>query len=399
MPGDRGEQEADRAAEAVMRLPDAPSRQLPDRPEGLAGPPAVQRACSCGGQSVSDDETVHRSPDPSLATGADHMVARMIDPRDIADSRPVEEIPGAVEQTDDEAARPEAVARASADGAGPQPTTAPGLSHAIDDACRGGGEPLPRETRQFMEPRFGHRFGGVRVHTDRTAGDLARQVQARAFATGNHIFFAPGEFAPERTNGKRLLAHELAHVVQQHDGGDGFDRQIRRTGSGSLNCPPYAGYDKSKDLKSYNCSGLAHRTYDFKSLANTKVALAKGTSVASGTPSDRVGAVKHWLWEYDIRMEDSSGAVVVPTWQDFHTVGGPTDGDPVPKDSDEYYTKNGARKVYGPSTGPSFKPVLKDQALKNDPSEAPIVDGAGKPIYKVRSNFTESCHCLPCPKP
>jgi hypothetical protein len=248
-----------------------------------------------------------------------------------------------------------------------------------------------------MEPRFGRDFGNVRVHTDQTAGNMALQLQARAFTTGNNIFFAQGEFQPDQTGGKHLLAHELAHVVQQSTTGPGVNRQIQRVGNGGLNCKPYLGYDTSKDLATYNCAGLAHRTYDYKSLTDTKTALARGAGVGCGTTCDAVGKIKHWLWEYDMHAEDAKNTRLSPDSRDFHTVAGPTDGDPVPKETNEVYTKNGARKVYGPGTGPSFKPAAREQALTNDPSEKPVVDPKLGPIYKVRSNFTESCYCLPCP--
>ncbi len=384
------EKEADIAAKQVMSDINMPDGLSPQVHKDLAGQPALKRSCNCGGQSRSDEnQEVRRLPALSLSPIEDSIVARAIDPNDLADSQPVEEILGAVQRKATYGALPQAAT---------QPTAAPDLSQSIDGVCRSSGQPLPSESRQFMERRFGHSFGAVRIHADQIAGDLAHQLQARAFTTGNHVFFAPGEFQPDRTSGKHLLAHELAHVVQQSKGKSGVYRRIQRTGNGGMNCPPYASYDGSRDLSTYNCAGLAHRNYDFKSLANTKIALTKGSNVACGTPCDHVGVVKHWLWEYDIRMEDSDGKVVASTWQDFHTVGGPTDGDPVAKDSDEFYTKNGARKVYGPGTAPSFKPVPKDQALKNEPAETPIVDEKGKPIYKVRSNIKESCYCLPCPK-
>lgn len=386
------EKEADIAAKQVMSDINMPDGLSPQVHKDLAGPPSLQRACNCGGSGLDENQEVRRSPALSLSAVEDSVVARVIDPNDIADSQPVEEIFGAVEKTDEKMAQ-----RKAADGAFPQATT-PALSQSIDGACRSGGQPLPSESQQFMERRFGHNFGAVRIHADQIAGDLAHQLQARAFTTGNHVFFAPGEFQPDRTSGKYLLAHELAHVVQQSKGSGDVDRKIQRTGNGGLNCPPYANYDGSRDLSTYNCAGLAHRTYDFKSLANTKTALSKGSSVASGTPCEYAGVVKHWLWEYDIRLEDSDGKVVVSTWQDFHTVGGPTAGDPLAKDSDEYYTKNGKRKVYGPGTAPSFKPVARDQALKNEPAETPMVDDKGRPLFKVRSNIKETCYCLPCPK-
>ena len=77
------------------------------------------------------------------------------------------------------------------------------------------GEPLPANVRGFMEPRFNRSFGAIRVHRDAAANALARSIRSRAFTVGNHIAFAPGAFKPNSTQGQRLLAHELAHTVQQ----------------------------------------------------------------------------------------------------------------------------------------------------------------------------------------
>ncbi len=66
-----------------------------------------------------------------------------------------------------------------------------------------------------MEPRFGHDFSGVRVHTDSRAAESARAVNAHAYTVGNDIVFAPGKYQPDAHSGRELLAHELAHTVQQ----------------------------------------------------------------------------------------------------------------------------------------------------------------------------------------
>jgi hypothetical protein len=79
----------------------------------------------------------------------------------------------------------------------------------------GSGQPLPQAARHFFEPRFGRDFGGVRIHTGPVAASSARAMGARAYTIGNHIAFSNGWFAPELEAGRRLLGHELVHVVQQ----------------------------------------------------------------------------------------------------------------------------------------------------------------------------------------
>ena len=80
---------------------------------------------------------------------------------------------------------------------------------------KGGAAPLPGTVRAFMEPRFGADFGGVRVHTGGDAVQMNRDLKAQAFTHGQDIYFGAGQYDPGTDAGKRLLAHELAHVVQQ----------------------------------------------------------------------------------------------------------------------------------------------------------------------------------------
>jgi hypothetical protein len=77
------------------------------------------------------------------------------------------------------------------------------------------GAPLDAATRAFFEPRFGHDFGNVRVHVDAKAADSARALDALGYTCGQQIVFAREHYAPEAASGKRLLAHELSHVIQQ----------------------------------------------------------------------------------------------------------------------------------------------------------------------------------------
>lgn len=80
---------------------------------------------------------------------------------------------------------------------------------------KGDGMPLSNSLRAFFEPRLGHDFSNVKVHTSARAGETAERMNALAYTMGPHIVFAPGQFAPDSDEGKRLLAHELTHVVQQ----------------------------------------------------------------------------------------------------------------------------------------------------------------------------------------
>ena len=82
------------------------------------------------------------------------------------------------------------------------------------ESARGGGDRLEPDTRSRMEMAFGVDFGDVRVHADAAAGGLNNSLSARAFATGSDLFFGAGEYSPASAEGERVLAHELAHVVQ-----------------------------------------------------------------------------------------------------------------------------------------------------------------------------------------
>lgn len=93
-----------------------------------------------------------------------------------------------------------------------RPSEVPPVVH---DVLRAPGEPLDPATLAFMEPRFGNDFSRVRVHHDQRAGESARAINARAYTAGENVVFEHGQYLPHSESGKRLLAHELAHVVQQ----------------------------------------------------------------------------------------------------------------------------------------------------------------------------------------
>ncbi|MBC7849469.1 MAG: DUF4157 domain-containing protein, partial [Chitinophagaceae bacterium] len=77
------------------------------------------------------------------------------------------------------------------------------------------GKKLDTDTKQFMSARLGRNFDNVRVHTNHIAERSAEAINARAYTVGNNIFFGTGEYQPKNAEGRKLLAHELAHTVQQ----------------------------------------------------------------------------------------------------------------------------------------------------------------------------------------
>ena len=126
----------------------------------------------------------------------------------------------------------DSVSRSAAPGAGaaaPAPAAA-GVTGVVGRP----GRPLDRRTRRRMERGFGRDFGGVRIHTDAAAATSARRLAARAYSVGDHLVFGSGQYAPGSRDGQRLIAHELAHTVQQRDG-----RHVQRAGTVSSPGDPH----------------------------------------------------------------------------------------------------------------------------------------------------------------
>ncbi|NOQ33836.1 MAG: DUF4157 domain-containing protein [Methanosarcinales archaeon] len=97
--------------------------------------------------------------------------------------------------------------------------TTPEVIHYFESqiqAIRGGGQPLSESERAFFEPRFGVDFGQVKVHAGTQATESAQVLNARAYTLGQDVVFGEGQYAPETISGRRLMAHELTHVVQQN---------------------------------------------------------------------------------------------------------------------------------------------------------------------------------------
>jgi hypothetical protein len=109
-----------------------------------------------------------------------------------------------------------------------KPSGSPQLAEAspiVHKTLRSDGIPLDSDTLAFMEPRFGHDFSHIRIHTDAAAEQSARDIHSHAYTAGHNIVFGSGRYAPRTAEGNRLIAHELTHVMQQNAKGVAIQRQ------------------------------------------------------------------------------------------------------------------------------------------------------------------------------
>ena len=169
-PNDKYEQEADRVADQVMRMSDADVAQRQTEDE-------------------EEEETVQAKP---LADQITPLVQRQREPTVEGEEQTYQanEMPGQL----------------------------PDMSNEVEcmtNSLRGGGKLLSKSVREYMEPRFGHDFSQVRVHSDSQAIKSAQSINARAFTLGENVVYDSGQYSPTSHEGKRLLAHELTHVIQQ----------------------------------------------------------------------------------------------------------------------------------------------------------------------------------------
>lgn len=119
-----------------------------------------------------------------------------------------------------------------------------GAPPIVHDVLRSPGQPLDAASRAFFEPRFGHDFSGVRVHTDGRAAESARAVNALAYTVGRDVVLREGLYRPETAAGRSTLAHELTHVVQQRD--------ATQTGSAPLEVGPAGdAYEQEADAAAH----------------------------------------------------------------------------------------------------------------------------------------------------
>lgn len=172
-PGDKYEQEANRITEQVMQMPDSEINNIFHNKEGVQG--------KCSSESSG-------KPCPKCAEEKEEKIQLKL---------PASQITPLLQRSENNTSVPEA-------------------------------------TLQFFEPRFGRDFSDVRVHSDVVAGKMASLINATAFTLGRHVFFAQGQYNAGSVLGRRLLAHELTHTIQQQDHNSFLMRQSGPGGAHEL---------------------------------------------------------------------------------------------------------------------------------------------------------------------
>jgi hypothetical protein len=170
----------------------------------------LQRKCACGAPTTGTEERCAECDNPPVQRQLSVGPADSPDERDA--DRVADAVLGAPAGAGPVAGTIAPAVRRSATAGRETAQTAPNAVHAV---LATPGQPLDPGARAFFEPRFGHQFSRVRVHHDAAAAASARSVAARAYTVGTHLVFDTGQYAPASAAGRRLLAHELAHVVQQ----------------------------------------------------------------------------------------------------------------------------------------------------------------------------------------
>jgi hypothetical protein len=174
------------------------------------------------------------------------------------------------------------------------------------------GQPLDTVTRAFTEHRFGHDFSRVRIHSDTRAGQSALDIKAAAYTVGDDVVFAPGRYAPGTVPGTRLLAHELAHVVQQSGGwnGDSF-LSMAKPGSVAEQRASTAA-DQVLDGRPARIRGGHPRRLARRLLVDEFNEATPGEPAGQNVPTRAVtieGYLRRLSRQGDVRVDQSSGEV------------------------------------------------------------------------------------------
>jgi hypothetical protein len=314
--GDRG---GHGQAHHAMAMTD--SRPELEQQQGLlslmAGSPRLQRKCACGAPSAAGgicaacEEKASGASSPMLQKKM--MIGAADDPLEREADRVADQVMAAPARPPLMSGEPLRIQRFTGQVGG-QMEMAPA---SVGTVLAGSGRPLEPALRQDMEQRFGHDFSRVRVHTGGAAETSSRDLDAHAYTLGHHVVFADGRFAPETSEGRRLLAHELTHVVQQSQS-CGDIRHVQRGGK------------KGPTTKPHSCGGWTCAPL-------TDCPNPDGKTAPSSTASTS--------WSLTVNLD-----LDVPTAAEI------TSGDEVGHAFVEFHESNGDHYTYGHYPGKSRSP-------------------------------------------
>jgi hypothetical protein len=288
-PGDKYEQEADRVAEQAMRMPEMTDcLECKENGEEPVQTKAITtRITPLVRRQVDTEEEEEEPIQGKLESLVLQKQAEEEEEEEIQTKSIVEEISPLVQKQDEEEEEEEPI-QSKLDSPILQKQVEPeeeeeeiqtksnssntavassGIESSIN-SLKGGGQPLSESTRKYFEPRFGSNFSQVRVHNNSQAANIAKSINAKAFTTGRNIVFGPGQYSPETSGGKRLLAHELTHVVQQTGVTRAFNgltiQRARDCDSAEASLPFSFGFDITRHIYSrsfrVNSSSLSLET-------------------------------------------------------------------------------------------------------------------------------------------
>ena len=265
----------------------------------------VQRRCACAGGGSDCECDEKQRPQMKLAVSrpgdafeqeADRVAAQVmrmpVSPGAISTVAPIVSRQTAPE-TDEEIPDESALLSIRRKERGASEPAVTGDVAAEVRSISGGGQPLPSGVRAFFEPRFGHDFGRVRVHTDARAAATTHALEARAYTLGSDIAFAPGEYRPETEAGRMLLAHELTHVLQQRDAAQTVMR--------ACDCPANGYTTPSSGVHAFLSRAFPH-------LAADDYCITGGQTASYNCYAWSIGVTSRWVEdEVDTSYGDNDG--------------------------------------------------------------------------------------------
>ncbi len=247
-PGDKYEQQADQMASAVV---DSPGTGMVSRKELASVEQAklgnMAKEEEMAAQAMEEEEAAQTMEEEEPAqTMEEEEAAQTMEEEEAAQTVEEEEAAQAMEEEETAQTMEEEEAAQAKTNDSASPVKGEGVSEQIKRR-RGKGRQMDKKTQNEMESAFGVDFSDVNIHTDADAVDMSKSLHAQAFTNGKDIYFNAGKYNPQNNDGKRLLAHELTHTIQQ---GPGIQKKEEQTATpaSQVSGNPLTGLKKGDGL-------------------------------------------------------------------------------------------------------------------------------------------------------